>query len=650
MAGRIAGITIEIGGDTTNLQKSLKEVDSQLKTTQSNLKDINKLLKLDPGNTELLRQKQTQLKEAISQTKDRLQQLKDAQSGVAKGTPEWDRLQREIIETEQNLQSLEGEYREFGSVAKQQLQAVGSKLQEAGGKITDFGQKLAPLSGAAAGLGTALAKLGLDAGLAADDLNTLAKQTGFSTDTLQKMKYASDLIDVSVEDMAGALKKLKPKITEDNKALADLGVSTTDTNGNLRDAESVFFDVVEALSKIDNETERDQAAMEIFGKSADSLAGIIDDGGAALRDYGQQAEDLGLILSGDTLNALNETNDTVDKMKAQIRGTMAVIGAKVLPVLAPILEKGAELIGKIAEKLQGLNEEQTETILKVIGVVAAAAPAIMIIGKIVSGVGTLISAAGSLLGLLGNPAVLIIAALVAAGILLYKNWDKIKAVAEDVKKRVTNSWNNLKTSVTNAVTAVKTKVVTTWNNIKTGVTTAVESLKAKVSSVWDALKAKIATVIDGIKSKIDTVKSVFNSFKETVSSVVQSVKDFFNFKFELPHIKLPHFTVEPAGWVIGDLLKGIIPKLSIQWYKKAYDNPMMFTSPTVMATPNGMKGFGDGHGAEIVLGLNKLRELVGSTHGDVTINIYSNQNPRAIAEEVQKVLVNQQMQRNRAYA
>lgn len=650
MAGRIAGITIEIGGDTSNLQKSLKGVDSQLKTTQANLKDINKLLKLDPGNTELLRQKQSQLKEAIAQTKDRLQQLKDAQSGVAKGTPEWDRLQREIIETEQNLQGLEAEYKQFGSVAKQQLQAVGQKLQDAGGKITDFGQKLAPLSGAAAALGGALVKLGVDAGLAADDLNTLAKQTGFSTDTLQKMKYASDLIDVSVEDMAGALKKLKPNITESSDKLSKLGVATTDASGNLRSAEDVFFDVVTALSQIENETERDQAAMEIFGKSADSLAGIIDDGGAALKEYGKQAEGLGLILDGDTLNSLNATNDIIDQMKARIRGTMAVIGSKVLPVITPILEKGAELVGMIAEKLQGLNEEQTETILKVVGLVAAAAPAIILIGKIVTGVGSLISAAGSLLGMLGNPAVLIIAALVAAGILLYKNWDKIKAVAEDVKKRVSNSWNNLKTSVTNAVTAVKTKVVTTWNNIKTGVTTAVESLKTKVSTVWDALKAKIASVVDGIKSKIDTVKGVFNSFKETVSSVVQSIKDFFNFKFELPHIKLPHFTVEPAGWVIGDLLKGIIPKLSITWYKRAYDNPMMFTSPTVMATPNGMKGFGDGHGAEIVLGLNKLRELVGTSRGDVTINIYSNQNPKAIAEEVQRVLVNQQMQRNRAYA
>ena len=139
MATRIAGITIEIGGDTTKLTKSLKGVDSQLKTTQSNLKDINKLLKLDPGNTELLTQKQQNLQKAISGTKDRLQQLKDSQGQVAKGTQEWDALQREIIDTEQQLKSLEKEYRNFGSVALQQISAVGQKLQEAGGKLTALG-------------------------------------------------------------------------------------------------------------------------------------------------------------------------------------------------------------------------------------------------------------------------------------------------------------------------------------------------------------------------------------------------------------------------------------------------------------------------------------------------------------------------------
>ena len=623
MAGRIAGITIEIGGDATNLQKSLKGVDSQLKTTQSNLKDINKLLKLDPGNTELLKQKQKELKEAISLTKDRLKELKDAQSGVAKGTPEWDKLQREIIETEQNLKQLEGQYKEFGSVAKQQLQAIGSKLQESGQKIQDFGQKLAPVSAAATAIGGALLKMGYDAVTGADDLNTLSKQTGFTTAEIQKMQYAADRIDVSFDDIAGALKKFKSKIDPANETLKNLGVSVTDADGNLRDATDVFNDAVVALSKIENETERDQLAMELFGKSADSLAGIIDDGGAALNELGQEAENLGLILSQDTLDSLNETNDEIDKMKAQVKATMAVIGSKVVPVIAPIITKIGEFVTMIAEKLSSLNEEQTETILKVIGIVAAAAPAIIILGKIVSGVGTLISTAGSLLGLLGNPAVLIIMALVAAGILLYKNWDKIKAKAEEIKKIVSTSWNNLKTAVTTTMTNIKTSITTAWDNIKS-------TVSAKVEAVKNAIVTK------------------FQTARDTVKGIIDKIKGFFNFEFTLPHIKLPHFKVEPEGWVLGDLLKGIIPELSIVWYKKAYGNPYMFTKPTLM-------GFGDGNGGEMVYGhdnlMRDIRDAVGGA-GDITINVYASEgmDVTRLAYKVQDVLVAQQRQRSRAYA
>ena len=152
MAGRIAGITIEIGGDTSNLQKSLKGVDGELRKTQSTLKDVNRLLKLDPGNTELLTQKQKNLEKAISTTKTRLDELKNAQAGVKERTDDWDKLQREIIETEQDLKSLEKEYSNFGSVGAQQIAAAGQKMQEFGGKVSAVGQAFAPVSAAAAGL------------------------------------------------------------------------------------------------------------------------------------------------------------------------------------------------------------------------------------------------------------------------------------------------------------------------------------------------------------------------------------------------------------------------------------------------------------------------------------------------------------------
>ena len=153
-----------------------------------------------------------------------------------------------------------------------------------------------PLSAAAAGVVTGMVGLGVNAMTTADDLNTLSKQTGLSVETLQKMEYASDMVDVSVDTISGAVSKLKKNMGSAPEDFAKLGVSVTDASGNMRSAEAVFMDTVKALSQIDNEVERDQAAYEIFGKSADELAGIIDDGGAAFSAYGEEAQKLGLIL------------------------------------------------------------------------------------------------------------------------------------------------------------------------------------------------------------------------------------------------------------------------------------------------------------------------------------------------------------------
>jgi len=636
MANRIKGITIEIDGETTKLQKSLKDVDSQLKTTQNNLKDINKLLKLDPTNTELLRQKQKNLSDAIGTTKTRLKELKAAQSQVEKGTQEWDDLQREIIATEQNLKSLEKQHREFGSVASQQIKAVGQAMKDFGGKVTEVGQKLAPLSGAAAGALTALGGLAYKTVQSADELKTLSQQTGISTDELQKMQYAAELVDVSVEDITGALKKLKPKITEDNKALKDLGVATTNVDGSTRDAMDVFYDTLEALSKVENETERDQKAMEIFGKSADSLAGIVDDGGAALKQYGQEAEDLGIILDGETLDSLNEVNDTIDRLKGNVTGSLATLGATLAETFAPVLEKVAGIIGTITERIRNLSPEQAEQIVKILGIVAAIAPVLLIGGKIITMIGSLVSVIGTIVGVLGGPLTIAIAAIIAIGILLYKHWDEIKAFAinawnaikegvtdaiEKTKAKAIQLWTNIKTSVMNVVTAIKTGVTNTWNNIKTTVTNVVEGIKSKVLGVWDAIKQGVADRINAMK---DNIRARFDEVRNVIHNAVEFIKGIFNFEWHLPHIALPHFriTQQPVDSSLAQFL-GIssLPSLSVDWYKKAYENAIMFNRPTVMPTAYGLKGFGDGHGAEIVMGINKLQELVGAS-GETIINIY----------------------------
>lgn len=597
MANRIAGITIEIDGNATPLQKELQGVDKSLKTTQSNLRDVNKLLKLDPGNVDLLKQKQKLLSDAIADTKTKLDKEKEALSQLkaADQSPEVQAqmaaLQRQIADDEAKLESFKRQMKDFGSVASQQLKAAGDSMKAFGDKVSDIGKKLSVVSAGAATIGGGLLKLGYDSVKSADELNTLAKQTGFSTEELQKFQYASEMVDVSVEDITGALRKFKKNVDPSNESLKKLGVSAVDAEGNLRDSTDVFYDAVAALGQVANETERDQLAMSLFGKSADSLAGIVDDGGAALKAYGEEAENLGLILDQDTLNALNDTNDTIDELKANLAGTMAEIGANVASVLGPALESAAELIKTITDKLRELSPEQMEMILKIVGIVAAIGPLVTIIGNVISIGGALITGIGTIVGILGGPLTLAIGAAIAIGIALYKNWDTICAWANTVKERIVEAWNNVKEGISNAIENVKAKI---------------DGFKEKVTNVFDAVKDKIKGAIDFIKG-------------------------LFNFEWSLPKLKLPHFRIEGSF----SLTPPSVPHLAVDWYKKAYDNPVIFTSPTVLATPNGLKGFGDGHGAEIVMGLNKLKEIAGP---DIILNMNVTTQPgqdnKAIADYV----------------
>ena len=165
---KIRGITVEIGADTGKMQSALKAVNSEIRNTQSQLKDVEKLLKLDPGNTELLAQKQRLLKDAISETKDKLATLKEAaekaNQALANGEitqEQYDALQREIVETEQKLKGLEEQAKKSG-VALQEIAAKGEKLKTVGDNITNVGKKFMPVTAVVTGLGTAAVKTAAD--------------------------------------------------------------------------------------------------------------------------------------------------------------------------------------------------------------------------------------------------------------------------------------------------------------------------------------------------------------------------------------------------------------------------------------------------------------------------------------------------------
>ena len=192
MAGRIKGITVEIGGDTTGLDKALKGVNSTIKTTQSSLKDVNKLLKLDPANTKLVAQKQKLLKDAVNATKEKLEVLKNTQEQARQqleegtlGRDKYDALQREIIETEEELRRLQREAETTSSVLSK-IDEAGKKIEKVGDTITGAGKAVMPVSSAVAGLGAVSIKTSADFDSAMSQVAAVSGAVGEDFDALRE--------------------------------------------------------------------------------------------------------------------------------------------------------------------------------------------------------------------------------------------------------------------------------------------------------------------------------------------------------------------------------------------------------------------------------------------------------------------------------
>lgn len=369
-ANRIKGITIDIGANTVQLTDALKDVEKRLSTTQAELKDVNRLLKLDPKNTELLAQKQKLLTSAVADTKKKLEEEQEAlkqlvakSDGSDAAVRQQDALKREIEATTQSLKQYQTE-----------LKAMPSSLKNLADKTGELAEKTRGLSAAAVAGLTGLVGMAVKAGQTADDLNTLAKQTGFTTDELQKMQYASDRIDVSMETITGAAAKMTKQIASGSSAFAELGVSLTDADGNTRAVNEIFYDTIEALSKVENETDRDTLAMSLFGKSANELAGVIDDGGEALRAFGQEAENAGLILSQDALDNANKFNDALDELKAKAQAAFLESGAALAENFLPAMEKLLEVGGKVLEFVANMDSGTLTLITSVLTFGAVLSP------------------------------------------------------------------------------------------------------------------------------------------------------------------------------------------------------------------------------------------------------------------------------------
>lgn len=329
-AGRIKGITIEIGGDTTKLQTALKGVNTEIQNTQKELKDVEKLLKMDPGNVTLLAQKQKLLKDAVSETKEKLETLKtaaeQANQALAKGEisqGQYDALQREIIETEQELRRLE-EQANQSATAMQKIAATGEKWKTAGANIESVGKKLLPITGVVTAAGTAAVTTAASFESSMSKVSAVSGATGSELDALGK----------KARSLAADSKFSASEAAEGLNYMAMAGWKTEDMLAGL------------------------EGVMNLAEASGESLATTSDIVTDALTAFGLKASDSGHfadVLAAASSNA----NTNVSMMGETFKYAAPVAGA-----LGFSVEDTAEAIGLMANA--GIKGSQAGTSLRTI--------------------------------------------------------------------------------------------------------------------------------------------------------------------------------------------------------------------------------------------------------------------------------------------
>ena len=432
---------------------------------------------------------------------------------------------------------------------------------------------------------------------------------------------AADLVDVSVETIAKSHVKLEKTMysaANGSKAQAEayekLGVEIQNADGTLRSSDDVFNDVISALGKMTDETERDAIAQQLMGKSAAELNPLIEDGGETYKNVAETMQKYGLdFVDQDTLNQANEFNDALDTMKLVGMTAFQQLGTQLAAYLAPAMEKVVDLVGQLAAWFSNLSPRTQALIAGIAAVVAVLAPLLIGLGKVSFAISSIMSLAATLTPIIAGigttilPVIAIIAALIAIGVLLYKNWDVIKAKAIAI-------W----TSIKNTITAV-------WNTIKSSIQSTIATIVSTVVSKFNDLKSTVTTVWNSIKSAIT---KPIQEAKDTIKGVVDKIKDMFPISIGniLKNVKTPHFSLEWGSKDFGKLGTISYPKgFNVSWYAQGG----IFDAPTIA-------GIGEA-GPEAVVPLDRFwDEIANSNARTDALLARQNQILMAVLEEVSK--------------
>lgn len=376
-----SGITTKVGIDGEKEYKAaLSEMSSGLKVLQSEMRKVSAEYADNADSAEALTAKSDVLQRQILTQKEKVDALRDALENAAqtygesdKRTQAWqiqlNNAEAELAKMESSLKDTSKETKGFGDLVSTLSDKLGIKLpQNATNALNSLGgvntKVLAAVSGFAA-LAAAVGKveqkfidLTKEAAAAADEVLTASKTSGLDTTTVQSMQYAAELLDVSFDQINDGLKEVTNKMQEARDGSEDtaakfkqLGVSITDGNGNLRNAEDVFYEVIDTLGAMTNETERDALAMDLLSEQARNLNPLIEAGSETFKEYAQEAKDVGYVMDNTALTALGRVDDAYQRLDKSVDGARNQIAAKFAPSLEKVLGYAQDFVTRTGEAL-----------------------------------------------------------------------------------------------------------------------------------------------------------------------------------------------------------------------------------------------------------------------------------------------------------
>ena len=378
------GLKIGLEGEK-EFKKALADINQSFKVLGSEMELVASQFDKQDKSVEALTARNTSLNKEIDAQKQKISTLEQALKNAAdsfgendKRTQNWqiqlnkakavlNGMEKELSDNEKSLDSLaEGmedaakEAEDFADElndAADEAQDSGSKFEKLGSVVKGIGAAMgaafAAVGTAAVSAGKAMADMAVNAAAYADEMITQSTVTGMSVENLQAYAYAADLVDVSLETLTGSMAKNVKSMANAAEgsvkyaeAYEKLGISITNADGTFRNSEEVYWEVIDALGEVSNETERDAIAMQLFGKSAQALNPLIAQGSEGIAALTEEAKQMGAVLSEDSISKLGAFDDAVQRLKQGSEAAQRVLGTVLLPELQTLADSGVQLLGE----------------------------------------------------------------------------------------------------------------------------------------------------------------------------------------------------------------------------------------------------------------------------------------------------------------